>query len=539
MIYYRKIFAFIMASFMLIAVFSGCSEDDGSGYTFKMNLENNPQNLDPQLAEDVSSRIIISNMMDGLMKTDDNGVIVPDVAESYSVSEDGLVYTFELKQNIFWESANGYRAALTADDFVFAFHRIYDSEALFSPYVDDFICIKNAEAVSKGLLDKSELGVTALSDYTLQIELEYPCYNFLELLTLTAAMPCNKAFFESTKGRYGLSSETSASNGAFYLKEWNYDPYWDNNYIIMRRNKSNSEQNYVYPYSLNFFITGNSENDSSDFSGGDIDCFITDKYDKKVFDGSNYSEYSIKSYGLLFNCNSKYFGNRNLRLALASSIYHNFNLSSEDEYTAAYGIIPNDVTIMGRKYREMVSDDSMIIYDNENAENLWRNGLAAMNTVSVDGVKITVPESFGGADYLSSITEQWQENLEFFCGVEVVSQNEYDLKISDGTFDIALVEIDPSSGFSDSYLEFFTASNNELGEYMNYSVIDYLNRIKRAESLNEAVELYSAAESSIISTAVYIPLFYGNEYFVCSKDSADLDYNPFTEEVDFRYAKMF
>ena len=226
--------------FFILLMFSGCEEDDGSGHTFKMNLASNPENLDPQMATDLSSRIVISNMMDGLVKMNEYGAIEADAAESYNISPDGLIYTFYLKKNIMWEAVNGYKALMTADDFVFAFQRIYDSGALHSPYVERFSCIKNSSAVAAGKMSAERLGVTAADDYTLIIELEYPYYNFLEMLTTTAAMPCNRVFFESTKGKYGLDDESTISNGAFYLKEWNYDPYWDNNYIIIRRNKNYS-----------------------------------------------------------------------------------------------------------------------------------------------------------------------------------------------------------------------------------------------------------------------------------------------------------
>ena len=339
----KNIFSIALSILLICTFFTGCEEDDGSGYTFRANLALNPQNLDPQLASDKSSKTVIVNMMEGLVKIDENGAIVPAAAEYYEISEDELTYTFYLKDNIYWENAEGYKSKMTADDFVFAFYRIFDPNALYSPYIDDFVCIKNSKAVVKGELDKSKLGVKATSDYTLQIELEYPYYKFLELLTSTAAMPCNEEFFESTKGRYGLSAETTISNGAFYLKEWNYDPYWDNNYIIMRRNKSNSESDYVYPYSLNFFITGDSETDAADFSGDDIDCFKLENYDKKLVN-SNAKQYFTKSYGLIFNIKSEYFKNSDLRKALAASF-------SREVYAdvlgnglkSAYGIVPNSI----------------------------------------------------------------------------------------------------------------------------------------------------------------------------------------------------
>ncbi|MBQ8781022.1 MAG: peptide ABC transporter substrate-binding protein [Oscillospiraceae bacterium] len=528
---------------LLILVFiplmlTGCEEDDGSGHTFKMNLASNPENLDPQLATDVSSRTVIANMMDGLVKKTPSGTIEPDVAEGYSISSDGTVYTFDLKNNITWEGMEGYKAKLTADDFVFAFQRIFDCNALYSPYVEDFSCIKNSSEVASGKLPPAKLGVRAEDEYTLVIELEYPYYNFLELLTTTAAMPCNRLFFESTKGKYGLTAEATISNGAFYLKEWNYDPYWDNNYIIMRRNKSNSGQDYVYPYSLNFFIK-DEENNAEDYETGSIDCIITDEYSPKLLKDNNYTAHSVKSYGLVFNVSSGYFKNEKLRYALAASFNREMYSSALSEnYTAAYGIIPDAVTVLGKSYRTLASDTGLSLYDKSKAAGAWIDTLKELELVSLDNVKITVPESFGGAEYLNYVTEQWQQNLGFFCGIEVVSQNEYDLKISENSFDIALVELSAENSVYE-YFDLFTEGKNELQGYVDYAAKGSIYGVQRADTLSKAVELYTKAEKQVINSAVYIPLFYGKEYFVYTSNAQDLTYHPFSQEVDFRYSKYF
>ena len=536
-----KIISYILTFIAIISLFTACEKDDGSGYTFKANLASNPQNLDPQLAVDTSSKTVLSNMLDGLVKINKNGSIEADAAEKYTISDDGLVYTFELKRGIYWESLNDYKAEMTADDFVFAFQRIFDSNALYSPYVNDFSCIKNSADVAQGAKSIDQLGVKATDTYTLQIELEYPYYDFLELLTTTAAMPCNRYFFESTKGRYGLSAETSASNGAFYLKEWNYDAYWDNNYIIMRRNKSNSATDFVYPYSLNFFITGNSQQDADDYTSGNIDCYKTEIYNKKILNNNNFEQYSTKSFGLIFNTKSAYFSNSNLRFALASAFSREAYSSLIDEnYQNAYGIVPSSVTILGKGYRDLISETALSLYDANTAAQLWRSELSKINAESIDGIKITVPEDFGGSDYLYYITEQWQQNLGFFCGVEVVSENEYNMKIDDGTFEIALVEIAPAENSPNDFLEYFSNGESKiLMGYKNMSVYGNMQNVRKAGSLSNAIEYYSAAEKDIINSAVYIPLFYGNEYFIYGSDMADLIYYPFTNEVDFRYAKSF
>ena len=521
----------------VLTIFTGCEEDDGSGHTFKYNLSSNPQNLDPQLASDESSIMVIENIMSGLVKKGSDGSIQPDAAKSYTISDDGLVYTFELKDDIYWESAADYTGKLTAEDFVFAFQRIYDSKALFSPYINDFLCIKNAEAVSKGSLSKDKLGVTATSDDTLQIELEYPSFDFLEKLTLTGAKPCSKAFFEFTKGRYGLSAETTASNGAFYLKEWNYDPYWDNNYMILRRNKSNSENYFTYPYSLNFFIKSGTDTNMSEFTAGDIDCTVVSNYDKKAFVKNQYESYATKTYGLIFNTNSKYLASKSIREALSSSFVR--VESQNPDYVSGSGIIPAGISVAGRKYRELVSDEGLNLYDKGKALSLWNSELKANNYVSIDGLKITVPESFGEPTLISGITEQWQQNLEFYCGVEVVSENEYQLKLSNGTYDIALVEIQSESGTASGFFDYFSSNNDLITPNTRYAVAGAVAQISKAENLGKATELYTNAEQTIIDSYEFIPICYGNEYFIYPDNVTDLIYDPITHSIGFSEAKYF
>lgn len=521
----------------VLTIFTGCEEDDGSGHTFKYNLSSNPQNLDPQLASDESSIMVIENIMSGLVKKGSDGSIQPDVAKSYTISDDGLVYTFELKDDIYWESAADYTGKLTAEDFVFAFQRIYDSKALFSPYINDFLCIKNAEAVSKGSLSKDKLGVTATSDDTLQIELEYPSFDFLEKLTLTGAKPCSKAFFEFTKGRYGLSAETTASNGAFYLKEWNYDPYWDNNYMILRRNKSNSENYFTYPYSLNFFIKSGTDTNMSEFTAGDIDCTVVSNYDKKAFVKNQYESYATKTYGLIFNTNSKYLASKSIIEALSSSFVR--VESQNPDYVSGSGIIPAGISVAGRKYRELVSDEGLNLYDKGKALSLWNSELKANNYVSIDGLKITVPESFEEPTLISGITEQWQQNLEFYCGVEVVSENEYQLKLSNGTYDIALVEIQSESGTASGFFDYFSSNNDLITPNTRYAVAGAVAQISKAENLGKATELYTNAEQTIIDSYEFIPICYGNEYFIYPDNVTDLIYDPITHSIDFSEAKYF
>ena len=528
--------AFLFLCLLVTVMLPSCKEDDGSGHIFKMNIENNPQNLDPQMAVDDESKMIIANMMEGLMKADASGAVVPAAAESFSMSEDGMTYTFRLRQDRMWESlVEDFSEPVTADDFVFAFQRIFDAETA-SPHSGDFTCIKNSSAVLNGTKPKNELGVRAVDEFTVEFKLEYPYYNFLTLLTETPAMPCCRTFFELTKGKYGMADDACASNGAFYLKEWNYDPYWDNNYLIMRRNTSYSEADYVYPYSINFFITRDSSADAESFSAGDTDCFISDKYDEKLFEGNNYIGKSVKTAGLLINTKSGYFGNKRLREALAKSINRDsYSHMLSEQFTVAYGIVPYGITVQGKSYRDLSPDMLLSVYDVNSAQ-LWEEALKSAGIESVDGVKITVSESFLASDAVYDITDRWRSGLLFNCGVETVSVTEYDSKISSGDFSIALVEIRADKNSPHDFLSKFCGNELFSG---NAKLAMNINAMKMSESLSDGAEQIKEAETEILSDYTFIPICYENEYLVINENAVDLVYYPFSHNVWFGDAKYF
>lgn len=525
--------------FLLIsAALPSCKEDDGSGYIFKMNIENNPKNLDPQMAADKESVMIISNMMEGLVKALPSGAIVPAAAESFEMSDDGLVYTFHLRQDRRWDSlAEDFAEPVTSDDFLYAFQRIFDP-ATQSPYSGDYSLIKNGNEVLRGIKSMDELGVRAVGEHTIEITLNYPYFDFLTLLTKTAAMPCSRKFFELSKGRYGMAADACASNGAFYLKEWNYDPYWDNNYIIMRRNLSYSENSYVYPYGLNFFIKGGTDTDKADFSADNVQCFVTSEYDEKLFAESSVYSSAAKTAGLAFNMKNKYFANKQIRGALARSVNREaYAPKLPENLSAAYGIIPNGITIQGKSYRDMVPDRTLSLYDAEFA-GLWSDALRAAGTEAVDGVKITVPEGFSGLDMIYDITERWQNELMFYCGVEVVSRNEYDEKLESGEYDIALIELSAEHNSACEFSNGITGSPAFEG-YMNADFASDLAALASAVSLSGGTELLKSAENAVIEDYAFIPLCYENYYLVCGGKTADLAYYPFTGAVWFGEAKYY
>lgn len=530
----------VFCASMMTACGGGDDKGDGNGHMYNAALLGNPGSLDPQYADDPSSNTVIKNLYSGLMQTDSSGNLSCCNAESYEVSGDGLIYTFRLRQDNYWffdSNENDYidedeYFPVTADDYVFAFRRILDPQ-MHSPYAESFTCIKGGSDVLKGSSSPESIGVTAVGDYELRFTLEYPSAEFLTLLSTAAAYPCNKEFFDSTKGRYGLDDKSVMSNGAFYVRQWFYDPYGVNNILYMKKNSANDCENYeICPSYLSFSIEANRSDISSLFKEGDIDCMTTlsGSYSSKKYAVSGSKAITL---GLIFNSNDKIYSNSNMQKALAYSIdREKIQGQLSKDVTAAYGIIPPAAVLMGRSYRELSSDKIFSCYDAKKALDYYNSAKSELNMESFETVKILVSTDSIDSGYLHLLSQQWQELLGCYIGVEEVTAEEFESRLESGDYKIALYPLKGESQGCMSVLEQF-----DKVEYLKSGESAVIS--EEAASASELVSAYSEAEKKILEEFSFIPLFYKNVYLVAGKDNEDIFYDPFSEAVDFRLAKNY
>ena len=213
-----------MTAVVLAAAFAfllaGCGGSSAST-SFTWFVDNIPANLDPQVATKAEDVIACENLYGGLVRRNASGELVPDLCERWEISSDGLTYTFYLKSGLTYTGTKGAATdyAITAEDFVYAFRRVFDPQTA-SPYAVEFSAIQNSAAVLDGTADPGTLGVSAIGELTLVFRLSERDDTFLSKLILPGAMPCDEAFFESTRGTYGLSSASTLSSGSFYIYNW-------------------------------------------------------------------------------------------------------------------------------------------------------------------------------------------------------------------------------------------------------------------------------------------------------------------------------
>jgi oligopeptide transport system substrate-binding protein len=157
--------------------------------------------------------MILGHVIEGLGRYDVHGQIVPGVAERWEIRPDGA--TFWLREDSVWSDGK----PVTAHDFVFAWQTAVDP-ATASQYAFIVYAVKNGEAINNGKLPRSALGVHAVGDRVLEVELENPIAYFDKLIAFSTFFPIREDFYLSRNGRYAADAEDLLYNGPFRITRW-------------------------------------------------------------------------------------------------------------------------------------------------------------------------------------------------------------------------------------------------------------------------------------------------------------------------------
>ena len=236
---FSKVMALAGVTLLASGVLAACSGSSAKGEkTFSYTYETDPDNLNYLTTGKAATANITSNVIDGLMENDRYGNFVPSMAEDWSVSQDGLTYTYTIRKDAKWYTSEGEEyAAVKAQDFVTGLKYAADnkSEALY--LVQD--SIKGLDAYVKGeVKDFSEVGIKAIDDQTVQYTLNKPESFWNSKTTMGVLAPVNEEFLTSKGSDFAKATDPSSIlyNGPFLLKslvakssvEFEKNPnYWD------------------------------------------------------------------------------------------------------------------------------------------------------------------------------------------------------------------------------------------------------------------------------------------------------------------------
>ncbi len=186
---------------------------DAANGTVTLAMATEPPSLNSLQATDSESFFVLTHVMEGLTQYNVDNKLVPGVATRWQIDDRGA--TFWLRKNARWSDGR----AVTADQFVYAWREALDPKN-GAPYASILFPVKNARAINNGELAKSELGVVAIDEHTLQVTFEQPCPYFLGLTAFATYYPLRRDIVESYGARYAAEADTMVYNGPYVLQRW-------------------------------------------------------------------------------------------------------------------------------------------------------------------------------------------------------------------------------------------------------------------------------------------------------------------------------
>lgn len=305
------------------------------GYLY-YRLSTNPTTLDPALIVDVTGGLISAKLFNGLVKLDKDMKIIPDLAEEWTVSKDGLIYRFTLKKGV--RFSNG--REVKAKDFKYSFERILNRKTR-SPNTWVLERIDGSRDFMKGTA-KDLKGIKVIDDYVLEIKLDKAFSPFLYLLTMTAAYVVP----EEEINRWGPDfSSHPVGTGPFILKEW----LPNRELVLAKRNDYFGQQASIK--GIVYRIIPEDLTAVTEFEIGNIDILSLPSSEYKRFSTDIFWKNHIKSikgintYYLGMNCSRQPFNNPDLRKAINLAIDREkiLNTYYEGRGRTASGPVPDNL----------------------------------------------------------------------------------------------------------------------------------------------------------------------------------------------------
>ena len=479
------------------------------GGTFRMNLHAEPPSLDPAQAQDNTSGTVLNAIFAGLAEVDKDGKAVPAAAESWK--EEGNKITFTLRKDGKWSNGD----PVTAHDFEYAWKHVLDPKTQPAPpYAYQLFYLKNAESYNQGKGDAASVGVKALDDYTLEVELENPTPYFVSLTSFYTYMPVHKS--AQTNPKWAADASTIISNGAFKMTAWQH-----NGSIELTKN-----ENYFATDKVNFDKVQMAMIDASatelsmyqtnqlDYSGAPTGELPTDQI--PVLKKSLPDELKIQGiasiYYYVFNNTVEPFDNAKIRKAFAMSIDRQ---QIVDKVTLggqipAYGFVSPGIMGENKPFREEHSDAEYIKPDVAEAKKLLEEGMKEKGYTTLPQITLIHNQGDGHKKIAQAITDMWKQNLGVTVKVESQEWGVFLKNRTNGNYQIA------RSGWGADYSDPMTfldmwvtkAGNNDA----KFSNAEYDKLIKEAKASSDQkvrMDNFAKAEKILMgdNTAV-LPIYY-------------------------------
>ena len=473
-----------------------------------------PESLDPALATGFSESRILNALFEGLVCADTKTLQVrPAAAKSWTVSADGLKYTFHLDERAKWSDG----VDVCADDFVFAWRRAL-RPTVAAEYATLLSVIKNADEIFSGRQpDVSKLGVRALSKRVLEVELQRPCPYFLSLLYMGIYFPLR----EDVLKKFGADKFPNAvwtkpqnivSNGPFKLARWSI-----NDRVCVRANPYYRAKELIKLKGVDFFPISNLNTEDRAFRTRQL--HLTDSICphrigaiKKAAPETLRSDKWLGVYYYIFNTMRKPFDDRRVRMALSLAIDRDAIIDGclKGGQDPAYSFVPEGCG--GFKRSEGIAGRADVARARELLAQAGYPGGKGFPKI-----KITYNVSEQHKPIAEAIQQMWRKNLGIEAQLYNLSWPAYLAARRAGDFDVARASWVGDFAEPESFLNVFLKSSalNHTG-WSNEEFDTLVGEASGAATKSQRLNLLARADAILASQAPIMPIYYYSKLYQIS-----------------------
>lgn len=530
-----------------IAVLGSCKKEEKKKTdNITVQIGPNPETLDPALNNAVDGGNMLITLFETLLIIDKDNKVQPGQAESYTVSPDGLTWTFTMRDGLKWSDGT----ELNAKDFEYTMKRITDPD-VGAPYgstvvgmIEGYLdAAGNPDEKGKPTTkpDRDKLNVKASEDgKTLTIKLAYPCSYFDKIVAFGTMSPVQKATVEKNGDKWATKPETYVCNGPYMISEWtpgekiickknpNYKGGWDNSKIV-------TEQ-------LTFLLLEDSAASYAAYTSGQalmIKDVPTEEIPslKKAADGGDfYVDTILGTYYLNMNNQKAPFNNVNVRKALSLVIDREYvaNTIMQGTYTPAYDFVgPGIVDNEGMFIDNSIAANGGSTYISKDYQaNVAEAKKALAEAGYPDGKGFpTITYSTNDSGYHKALAEYLQQVYKKELGIEMkidtVDWSSFTPQRRAGNYEMARNGWVMDYNDASNIIELFYSSNgNNDGKYNSKAFDAAMDKSKVADSKAHFEALHEA-EKIMSEDYACIPVAYYNDFWLQSETLKGIWHSPY------------
>ena len=529
---FKKLLAMFLASALCVTAFAGCGKKKADGVTVQIGP--NPETLDPALNSAVDGGNMLITLFETLLIIDEDNKVQPGQAEKYEISDDGLTWTFTMRDGLKWSDGT----ELNAKDFEYTFKRIADTNVA-APYAETVIGMIEGYKDAIDSKNPEKLNVKASDDgKTLTIKLAYPCSYFDKIVAFGTMSPVQKATVEKNGDSWATKPETYVCNGPYTITEWtpsekivckkneNYKGGWDSKKIVTDK--------------LTFLLLEDSSASYAAYTGGtaqlikdvpteEIPTLKKDKKDEFKVDTI------LGTYYLSMNLNKAPFNNKNVRKALSLAIDRDYvaNTVMQGTYTPAYNYVgPSIIDSEGMFFdNAKKANDGKTYISEDYKANLEeaKKALAEAGFPNGEGFP-TITYSTNDAGYHKALAEYLQQaykELGITMNIDIVDWSSFTPQRRAGEYEMARNGWVMDYNDASNMIELFYSTNgNNDGKYNNPAFDAAIDKSKVADSATHFAALHEA-EKIVMDDYGFIPVAYYNDFWLQSTSLKGTWHSPY------------